>query len=249
MTTDIAEPPPPVEAVETKGAFERIIGVLFSPGETFRDIARRPSFIVPLLLIVILGFVSTALTLPKFDYESFLQQQADVMKKKNPNFRDSDLEGMTPMLTASVKVMSWLGPLLIVLWWVIIAAILMLGTKIMGGRGTFKQAFAATVHAWIPMTIFGIILTIVIVMRGSFDPLSAATLVKSNPAFLVDMKAQPVLFAILSSLDIFTIWFVALLVIGFSELSGLSRGKTAAVVVGLWVVQILIKTGFAAMNA
>ena len=54
-----------------------------------------------------------------------------------------------------------------------------------------------------------------------------ATMIKTNPGFLVDMKTHPMLFALLSSLDVFTIWTVVLLIIGFAALSRASKAKAA----------------------
>ncbi|HEX7707197.1 MAG TPA: hypothetical protein VF701_12130, partial [Thermoanaerobaculia bacterium] len=75
------------------------------------------------------------------------------------------------------------------------------------------------------------------------------TMVKSNPGFLVDASDRPVLYSLLTSIDLFTIWTIVLLVFGFSALSKLSRGKTAAIIVTLWFVMLAIKLGFAAIGA
>jgi hypothetical protein len=250
MTTEIAEPtPPPATAAAPKNPFERIVGVLFSPGETFRDIARKPDFLVPLLVIVLLGFVGAAVIAPRIDYESLEMQQREQMRKKNPQMTEADFERMAPILRASTKVFAWLNPILGVLMLLLFAAVLHFAFRIMGGEGTFKQGFAAMTYSWMPFTLYGIIVTIVVAARGTFDPIHAATLVKSNPAFLVDMKEQPVLFSLLSSLDVFTIWTVVLLIIGFAAYSKLSYAKSAAIVIALWIVQIAAKLGIAAMNA
>jgi hypothetical protein len=99
------------------------------------------------------------------------------------------------------------------------------------------------------MVLFGIIVTIVIVARGSFDPTQMATIVKSNPAFLVDMKEQPILFSLLGNFDVFTIWTVVLLIFGFTAISKLPKGKVAAIVLVLWAVFILLRLGGAAIGA
>lgn len=250
MTSDAAIPPVSAEPVpEKKGLIPRVFGALFAPGETFLDIARRPDILAPLLFIVIVGYVSTALFVPRFDTEAMFEAQSEAMRKQNPNMSDADLERVQKFSGAAAKVMIWVGPAIMIAWYVIVAGVLLMAVRMMGGEGNFKQALSSTLYAWMPLLLFGIIMTIVVVARGSFDPTAAATMVKSNPAFLVDMKEQPVLFSFLSSFDLFTIWTVALLVIGFSALSKLSRSKTAVIVVSLWFVMILIKIGFAAMGA
>ncbi|HEX2122950.1 MAG TPA: Yip1 family protein, partial [Thermoanaerobaculia bacterium] len=229
---------PPVEA-GTKNSFQRIAGVLFAPVDTFRDIARRPDILVPLLVILIVSFAGSILTMNLVDWDAMIAQQSEQMKRQNPNMTDADIERMSGMTRAMGKVSAFVGPLVMIAWYAIVAGVLLLAFRLMGGEGTYKQAFSATLYAWMPLVLFGVIATIVIMARGSFDPTQMATLVKSNPAFLVDMKEQPVLFSLLSSLDVFTIWTVILLIVGFAALSKSSIGKSATIVVSLWIVMIV----------
>jgi hypothetical protein len=250
MTIDAAgTPAPPAAATPSKNSFARIAGVLFSPGETFADIARKPDIIVPLLVMIIIGYVTTALTAPRMDFSAITAQQAEQMRKQNPNMSDADIERMERITASFTKVTVWISPILAVVWYLIIALLLWGGVRLMGGEGTFKQAFSATVYSWFPMVLFGIIVTIVILARGTFDPTQMATIVKSNPAFLVDMKEQPILFSLLGNFDVFTIWTVVLLIFGFAAVSKLPKGKVAAIVLVLWAVFILLRLGGAAIGA
>lgn len=248
MTIENAGSIPPASPAEppAKNTFERIAGVLFAPAETFRDIARRPDIVTPLIILVVIGFIVTALIVPRMDFEAAFREQ---MSQQNTKMSDADLDRAAKMGSAFGKVMAWTGPIWGILIWVIIAGVLLLAHRLMGGEGNFKQAFSTVLYSWIPNTISGIVTGIVAVARGEVDPTSMQTMVKSNPAFLVDMKDNPILFAVLSSLDIFTIWTLILLVIGFSTLSRLSRVKSAAIVVSLWLVTVVVKLGFAALGA
>lgn len=252
MTTEISEPQAPPAAAappKKKNVFERIAGVLFAPGETFEEIARKPDIVAPILLIVLLGFVSTFLIVPRFDFDSFVAEQSAQMREKNPNITAADSERFARIGAASTKVLLWVSPLLGIVAYVVIAGVFLLAFRLMGGEGNFTQAFSVTLYAWIPFVISGIITGIVVVSRGSFDPATAATLVKSNPAFLVDVKEQPVLFSLLASLDVFTIWTLLLYVFGFSAMSRLSWAKSAAIVFTVWIAFVLVKVGFAAIGA
>lgn len=244
-----AVPPAPVLPEKKPNVFERVAGVFFSPGETFRDIARRPDILGPLLLLVVLGFITTALILPRFDFESMTAQQSATMKKQNPNLSDDDIERMTRIGKASATVMAWVSPLLQLAWFALVAGVLLLAFRMFGGDGTYKQAYSTTLYSWMPRVLQSIVMVIVVLARGTVDPMTMATTVKSNPAFLVDMTEQPVLFALLSSFDVFAIWSLVLFVIGFSEVAKTSKGKAAAIVVSLWFVTIAIKIGFAALGA
>jgi hypothetical protein len=252
MESSAGNTPPgiPSAAVPPSKNFgQRVAGVLFAPAETFEDIARRPDVLMPLILILLISFLSTAIVMPRMDFEAMAAEQGETMRKHNPNMTSADIERMERFTVAIAKVTGWISPLFVLLWWVIIAAVLLLAMRLMGGEGSFKQAFSGTLYSWIPLVLFGIITSIVVLARGSFDPTTASTLVKSNPAFLVDMQEQPVLFSLLASFDVFTIWTIALLILAVAAISKLSRAKSAAIVISLWLVMIVIKLGFAALGA
>jgi hypothetical protein len=237
---------PAAPAPAHKSSFERLAGVLFSPAETFEDIARKPNFVVPLVLILLISFVSTIILVPKIDFvESFRQQ----MEQQNKNMSPQDVERAAKMGAAFGKVMAYTGPIWGIAILVIIAAILMLAFRLFGGEGTFAQSFAVTLYAWIPMCLNSIVTTIVAFSRESIDPTQMQTLVKSNPAFLVEMKTNPMLYSLLTSLDIFTIWTLILLTIGFAAVSRFSKAKSAVIIVSLWLATVVVKLGFAALGA
>ncbi len=248
MTIENAGSTPPAPPAEppAKNTFQRIAGVLFAPAETFRDIARRPDILMPLIVLAIIGFVVAALMAPRIDFEAAFRDQ---MAAQNRNMSDADMDRAAKMTGAVTKIMWYTGPVWGILIWVIIAGVLLLAHRLFGGEGNFKQAFSTVLYSWIPMTISSIVTGIVTVARGEVDMMSMQTLVKSNPAFLVDMKEQPVLFAALTSLDIFTIWTIILLIIGFATLSRLSKAKSAVIIVSLWLLTVVVKLGFAAMAA
>ncbi len=240
---------PPAPAPEPKNAFERIAGVFFAPVETFADIARKPDFLIPLLVILVVGYATTFMIMPYLDWDAMIAQQAEMVQKQNPNVSDADLAQMGRFTKAIAKVTAYIGPLLVLVGYLIIALVVWGACRMMGGQGDFKQAFSATLYAHFPRVILGIVATVVVMARGMVDPSTMATVVKSSPAFLVDMKEQPVLFSLLSSFEIFQIWTIILAIIGFAALTKLSTQKTAAIIVSLWVILLVIKVGFAALGA
>jgi len=248
-TSDPAEIPTTRQDVPTKNFFQRLAGALFAPAETFEDIARKPNIVAPLLFLIAIGYVMTFLVMPIMDWDAMSNAQIEQMRAKNPNLSEADAERMVKMGQGMGKVMGWVGPVFGVIWWLIVAGVLLIAFRLFGGEGNFAQALSATLYAWLPLTLFSIVMGIVARARGAFNPMEAATLVKSNPAFLVDMKEQPVLFSLLSSFDLFTIWTIILLIFGFAALSRVSKGKAATIVISLFVVMIVIKIGFVALTS
>jgi hypothetical protein len=254
MTTEVPEPPgastlapPPPSALPPKqNVFARFAGVLFSPTETFRDIARRPDVLAPLLVLVVISIITSALLIPRMDFQVAVRTQ---MENSGRQMSSEDMERAVKVGAAVGKAIAWVAPLLSAGWFAVVAGVLLLGFRLFGGEGTYKQAFSATLYSWVPLTIFGILLAIIVLSRGTVDPTEMATMVKSNPAFLVDTKTQPVLSALLASIDVFTIWTVVLLIFGFAELAKVPKGRAASIVVSLWIVLIVIRTGLASLNS
>ena len=57
---------------------------------------------------------------------------------------------------------------------------------------------------------------------------------------MVNPMRRP-LFALLSSLDLFSIWYLVLLIIGFAYVARVSKARSAVIIVSLWILVLLIK--------
>ncbi|HEX6085083.1 MAG TPA: Yip1 family protein, partial [Thermoanaerobaculia bacterium] len=241
---------PVAPAAPAKNVFQRIAGVFFAPEETFADIARRPDVLWPLLILTLFGFLTTALVMPRMDMDAMVAEQGEMLKKQNPNMSDSDVERVGRMSKAMGKVSGWIGPLLIIIGYVVIALVLWGAFRLMGGDGDYKQALSTTLYAYVPRMILGGLIAVVILMlREPINPMDIPSVVKTSPAFLADRTEQPVLFSLLGSFDIFVLWSIYLLTVGFSKLARVSKMKAAAIIITLWLVTVVVKLGFAALGA
>jgi hypothetical protein len=218
--------------------FQRIIGVLFSPDATFASIARRPDWVVPLVLLLIVALAAGVILSPRVDFGSATREAME----QNKNMSQEQIDRAVKMTSSIGKVTMYLSPILSLIGLLIISGILLLAFRLFGGEGDFKQAFSVVCYSSIPSIIKSVITLIIIIAKGGVISATAlATIVRTNLAFLVDMKTNPMAFSLLSSLDIFSIWFLVLLIIGFSYVSRLSKAKSAVIIISLWIVVCLIK--------
>ncbi len=222
-----------------------MVGVLFSPDETFRDIARKPDVLVPLIVILVISTISGILLAPRMQFDSMRTQIA----ARNPNMSSDDIDRGVRIAGAIGKVSAYASPLIALIAFVIIAGVLFIAFRLFGGEGTFRQAFSVVTYSWIPRVIQGVILTIIIAVKGTIDVNDVSTLVRSNLAFLTDMSEHPVLFSLLSTFDVFTIWTVVLLIIGFAWVSRFTKARSAAIILSIWIFITIVKLGFAAIGA
>jgi hypothetical protein len=121
----------------------------------------------------------------------------------------------------------------------------MLGFKAFGGLGAFGQYFSITVFAWVPQALKAIIGTIVVATRETIRVEEAQSLVMSNLGFLADPVEQAPLFALLASFDVFTLWSIVLMVMGYGLVSKRPKGQSIGIVVGIWLIYVIGKTGLA----
>ena len=233
-TTETPASPPPPAAPKPSG-LQRIAGVLISPDETFASIARQPSFLAPLVLIIIVWAISGVIFAQRVDFVAAARESME----ERGGMSDAQMESALRITGIISKVASYAAPVFVVVILLICAAILLLAFRMMGGEGTFPQAFSASLYAWMPQVIKGVIITIIVALKSGVTGLDIPVLVRSNPAFLVTMKEHPMLFALLTNIDLFGIWTVILFIYAFAHVAKVSKAKSAAVVITLRVIGAL----------
>src|SRR5690349_346173 len=74
----------PAEPFQPAGMSEmsRLTGVFFEPRKAFEDIARRPSFLVPLILAILAGLVFSFLLSQRVGWERVIKQQQEMSPKQ-----------------------------------------------------------------------------------------------------------------------------------------------------------------------
>jgi hypothetical protein len=242
---DASSQPVPAGAEPKPNPWQRIAGVFFSPGETFESIARRPDFVVPLIVLCVISLLVGIVFAPRVDFGA---PAREAMEEKGAP--PEQIEQVSKMSNMFGKIISYTGPITTAIVLAVLAAIFLLAFRIMGGEGNYKQAFAITTYAWYIQTLRSVIMAIVLLIRGGLTGAQELeTLVRSNPAFLVDMKSNPVLFSLLTNLDVFTLWWLFVTIIGFAAMSRFSKAKAAAIVICLWIVKVIGAAGVAAIGA
>lgn len=244
----MSAPAAPAAGAPKPNPFERIVGVLMSPVETFEAIARRPDWLVPLLIILVVAIAGGVLIASHVDFAA-LGREAVEMNPRSATMSSSQMETGARFTAAIMKISAYASPAISAIVLLIVAGVLLLTCRLFAGEGDFRQAFAVTVYAWYPRVIKGILGTVVILTRKSLSIIDLQNPVMSNLGFLFDAKSKPLPFALAASVDLFAIWSVVLLIIGFTAVSRLSRARSAAVVVGWWIVVNLFALIGPAMQA
>lgn len=242
MSTSAEVTPPPVPA-RRPNPFARIGGLLSNPGSTMADVADRPDWLVPFLLILVLSVGANFFAAPRLDIETGLRAQLS-----ERGMSDQQIDEAVDRVAAFQKFGTPITAVTVIILLIALAALYMLLTRIMGGQGTYKQFFAVTNYAWLPQLVKGILVTLLLVRAGTLEPEQMGTLLKSNLGFLADPKEQGALFAVLSSIDLFNFAALALMIFGYGRASKLGTQKTAVIVIVSYLVWVGARVGMAALR-
>lgn len=227
----------------------RVAGVLFSPATVFEALRQRPTWLVALLVLVVLGTVTGYLIGEKLDWEEVARQQ---LEQTGRQLSEDQIE-QSIAITEKIGPFTVLaGPLLIgPIAYLVMALAFWAILKMLGGELSYAASFATSLHGLMPNAIAALLTMVVVLGRGELDLVEAQTgsILASNLAVFAPDDAGPVLLTLLASIDLFSIWTVCLLALGYSIVGKVSKAKAGVVVGLLWIVYILFRTGTAALSS
>ena len=230
------------------GEFSRLVGVFFEPTKTFRDIAQRPSWIVPMVLVILAVIGVTATISQRIGWERILRHQNETnsrMQQMDPAQR----EQAVAMQMKFAPVVGYVGAIVgVPIVDVVIAAVLLgIAGGLMGGGMRFKQVFAIVSYSGMPGLVSAVLSIVVIFLKNPDDYNVQNPLAFNLGAFMDPNTASKFLYSLGSSLDLFVIWTMLLMATGLKAAAGKKLTFTGALVAVLlpWAVVVLGKAAIA----
>ena len=255
--------PPPVyhqaepEEPARLGPFQRLFGMLFSPGETFKDINRKPTWLVPILIAVAVGIIFGLFLNWKLDagWTEFMRKTLTEQAQKSggPPPTAAQIQQATFFLKIYFVAVSILAPPIVYL---IISGVFALGMMLMGAQTTFKKILSVVAWTFCSVGIISVLVTIASLMLrdaeslNELNPQNLDTISASNLGVVLSSDSAKWLRAIASSLDVFSFWMLALLSIGLAAIAGkrsIKTSSTATMVIGLWLAYVVVKAAMTAI--
>jgi hypothetical protein len=239
MTEPTAEP----EGALATRPWGRPLGVLFSPLDTFRSIAERPSWLPPLLILLVLFLAGQVVAMQRIDMEAAVR---GAMEKQN---QPIDEEQIATIAALQSKVGLACNVVLFPLGLALLAVIFWGLANVAGGEIGFERSLAVTAHGLMPNAVSSLLTIPVLLARQEIDVAEAQNgLLASHLALFAPEDAAAWLVALLARVDLFSLWTLALLTIGFAVVARISKGAAAAIVALLWLVWVGLMVGVAAMG-
>ena len=222
------------------GFLSNLFGLYFGPKEAFQNIVKKPSFWVPLLLFVVLQLAFTGFWLSKMDMMEFLRVQAEASGRP--------FQAPPPQAMGFIRGTFWgiailAGPIFM---FAAGGLYLFIFRFFFSGEVTFKQAMAVVSHTSLATNLVTLpLILLVFALKGDWN-LVPQDLLPANLGVLFDKEtaAKP-LFALASSLDLFSFWTLFLLSVGFGVANKRATGSAFWGVAIPWIVYVVCKIGWA----
>jgi hypothetical protein len=236
-------------ATQPLGEVGRITGVYFDPKKAFADIAARPTWIVPVILMILLAVAFTYTYSTKIGWDRYFHQIADTnsrMQQMDAATRETAIQQQIKFGPIFGYIFSVIGIPISVL---IIGGVL-LGVGKMGGASlTFKQMRAIVSYGMLPSLISSILAIIVMFLKNPEDFNLQNPLAFNLGAFLEPPpNTGKFLYAFAKSFDLFTIWMILLMAVGISVAAKkVSLSKAIILVAVPWLLWTLISSGAAGL--
>lgn len=250
----IPEPQAPISESPQMSLPARLLNIFATPGEVFEDVRKsKPTvsnWLVPSLIMAVLGIIATFVILsqPAIIQHIREQQQAYFDKsvqsgKMTQAQADRTLDAMQKFSGPAImkitgSIASVAGSFIAVFWWAFLLWLI--------GRLCLKAPVGFLKMAEVS-GLASVIMSLEVVVKL----LLAVSL--SNPAaspslalLLKDPQPGTALFTLFSFLDIMTFWVLAVRAIGLSKFAGVSFGKAALWILGVWFLEVSALTGFQA---
>jgi hypothetical protein len=226
---------------------QRIIDTFVAPSKTFTDIRRSAAWWGPFLVTVIISFIFVYSVDTKVGFRRVTEHQIERSPKATQRLEQMSRAERDNAVTGQAKVtrgISYVFPLFILLWNLVVAAILFGTFKFaLSAELTFSGTFAVVMYAGL-VQVIKTILAIVMLFAGlDPDSFNIQNPAPTNPGYFLNPAGSPFLYSIASSLDIFMIWTLVLAALGISIISKKMKFSTALIVVFGWYLVFVIGAG------
>ncbi len=241
--------PPEASPEKPAGFFQNLLDVYFSPSEAFGRIVRRPAWILPTAVYVVVTLAFTAVWINRVDMREFMRAQIEQSPQAS-RLSSEQREQAVEQQARFVPVFAWVGAVLgpLVGLVVVSAALLFVYRFFYAAEVRFTQSLAIGAWTFLPVGLVSTALILTVLsLKGDWN-INPQEALEANLSLLLDRSTAPKpLWSLLSSIDLFSLWTVFLLATGYAAAM---RRKTGAVIWGVavpWAIIVLVKMGWAAI--
>ena len=229
----------------------RLTGIFWEPKPVFQDLAVRPRFWVPLILLTALSLAYMISFSRVVGWETMIRRQMDTNTRIQQMPAEQKERAIQQGMAISVP-LAYVGATVgMAVGSLAIAGVLLGVMNLLGGAGLkYRQAFSITCYSFLPSALATILAMVVMFLKDPEDFDLQNPLPLNLGAFLSSPETAAWLKALARSVDLFTIWIILLMALGFSTAAGkrLPFGKALTLIVLPWAVFVLLSAALAGLT-
>ena len=244
-------PTEPVEEFETLTKSDAVAGIFTEPGNTFSIIAasaKQHYWVLPVIIFIVVNLISAFLffsdeqlvtkvmdkQLQKVEQRmeenvksgKMTQEEADVALEQTEKF-------MNPKSVFFLITGYGSGVVLPFILMFALSLVYLIALKILKADFDYVNILNVIGLSFIILAIGKILDVVISILTGDINTISLGLLFNEG-------SVGESLYKLMSSLDVFVIWFLILVAIGLSKISGIKSSVSYILVFGIWIVWILI---------
>lgn len=233
------------EAPEKVNFFGRLVGVIFSPKETFESIGRQPTWLAPVILTTLISLAMNIVLAQRVDWRAYIQMQLEKTGRSGQITNDQQMETTVKIQKIVRYTRGVIGDIFVVLF----GAAIYLGifNLIVGANLKFKSVLAVVSFVTIPTAIKELIGIGILLLK---DPstINPDNFITSGLNAFIGSNPPNWLLVLGLTVDIFIFWGMYLAVVGFSSLKNkkIKTGTAFGAVFGVYLISVLLALGITA---
>jgi len=242
-----AAPEPDAQPQAAISPFGRILGMFFSPKSTFEDIVRKPSWLLPMAITLILSIVAVACLNQRISWREYMVQQIEKSPRSaqlTPDQKEQQIAMGAKYAPYTSYIFGVPAPLLVIL---VVTLVMWVAYNLIGGANTnFKTSLAIVSHAFV-VTWVSTLLFLLVLFLKPFGTVDLDNPVATNVAAFLPDGVPKWLDALCKNIDIFSLWVLILIAIGFAATNPkkLKGSKAFSIGFAVLVAYIVVRVGIA----
>ena len=247
VSTQLPQEPAPLSEGQRLGY------IFFAPNRVFADLRRNASWWAPFLIVAVISLlffyvVDRTVGFPKV-VENLIRlhpKQADRIDRLPADQHDKVMAQRATI----TRIVSYAVPIITLVLCAVFAGVLFATLKFGASADVkYKTLFAVVVYSRLPELLGFLLATLSLLAGVSSDAFNLENPLAVNPGYFIGPSGSPVLRALLTPLDVITIWTLVLTAIGITCISKVKRGTAFAVVFGWSAVVVLARVALAAATS
>lgn len=225
---------------------QRILNLFFDPVKTFTDLKRGTAWWMAFLVVTVVSYLMVAAVATKVGFEQVSENQMKLQPKQMERLEQMPPDQRAKAMAFGVtitKVISYGYPVFYLIGSALAAVVLMgIFNFAAGADVTFGRSLAVVIYSSLVGAVKAVLVAITLFAGVDPEGFTFDNPLASNLGYFIDMNAHPALHRFATSMDVFTIWYVVLLGVGYSCVSRVKRATGIGIVGGIWLAWVLVAT-------